>query len=880
MQCENSDFPFISVVGQGETWDNLFKPCSTAAGVGCGGGLLCQDVTNYELFGGEGDASGRRYAAPHAGPKGQSHAPSLWKATKLLFARSKHNSASDRSAVPSSLLDAYARIRTSVLSTIDPTRFVSKTTSVITDVVKRAINGKPLDGISSKLRGKGYKRRNHMGEREVPSNLDDDVFDVLIELGLYDSTDTSPGCLPYSQIIANARSFAQTYFPESTVSEDSSYNFCLPPADIFEEDSSDAVEKFIDSTWGIHVHDDCVDFYSTDCLSVPITAWDGAMSSFSSVFDAARLDGSAFLEGPLIPSPASIDADMPAMPMFGSTCHGSAYIQVGNKLAGGISAPGMKKILDFAIGQVMEMQTCRAPLHNLQYIFSRADFMKQFALHTPMSWLSIWTMPPAGREFNVFADTMVNAWNGVRLGMSSLVTKVLGREAGMDDVDIKMDMTSITSCTALDYVKQGCLVQVDVRQLLDMTLDTTLMVGVKQCFSGTSSVPFPTIGVAMKGTSIRALWPFQTCEQTSDCPTDYQCTADVSEFFTHDFPDLYDELIFGGGDRAASCASTKDVDNKMVAQLLTYFTEAETQSASHFAVCLPQSDFDAIPDAVQTGELPSGKTVISFPAMAPHLYTASLPGVNDNRACVIVFPPPDLEVYVWPQATPRLVQWASFSLDLTKKLTLRLMKGASEIPGALLRDAASGRRQLENNIDNTGHVEVSLASSTELGPGFQLVLCNEGTDTMDINNCWKSGVFSIQPAIEGQEAAAEHEMLMPGPSILPGSQVYTVFMAGVKTLTAGLLGVSSHRVEAYDLMQVTVDGATVGVKIYLRILADDTGRDVRTVSELDQKLRDANSQKAFGLCTAPLSLPPSAHVPCPPLCAWCSLREPHLTDGL
>ena len=85
-----------------------------------------------------------------------------------------------------------------------------------------------------------------------------------------------------------------------------------------------------------------------------------------------------------------------------------------------------------------------------------------------------------------------------------------------------------------------------------MSMESTLMVGIKQCFSSTSAVPFPAVSIALKGDVVDALSPLRTCEQNSDCPLEYTCTADVTPELTTGrgddagFPDLFDELIFGG----------------------------------------------------------------------------------------------------------------------------------------------------------------------------------------------------------------------------------------------------------------------------------------------------------------------------------------------
>ena len=272
--------------------------------------------------------------------------------------------------------------------------------------------------------------------------------------------------------------------------------------------------------------------------------------------------------------------------------------------------------------------------------------------------------------------------------------------------------------------------------------------------------------------------------------------------------------------------------NRMVASMLTYFTGKHAQSASHFAVCLPDASY-TIEDIENIVVVNDTSKQVRIPSLTPKSFTDPFPGLSDGRACVFVFPPPDSEVYTWPQDSPRMVQWATFNLSSDTKLQLKLMRDNVYVGGL-----TAGRRAV-SDVMNTGLKMVQIPASVAVGHGYHLRLCTE-----DPLRCWKSGTFSVIPRIASQATAVDHRQLLPGPSILPGSQPYTVFMAGVKTLAAGLLGVPSHRIEAYDLVAVT-GRRSAGVQVHLRIRADDTEKDVRPLSDLLLSLQSNETQMAF-----------------------------------
>ena len=75
-------------------------------------------------------------------------------------------------------------------------------------------------------------------------------------------------------------------------------------------------------------------------------------------------------------------------------------------------------------------------------------------------------------------------------------------------------------------------------------------------FSTSPAVPFPAMGMAMKGSLGMALSPVKTCAETSDCASkgNYECFKDANNFIkdgvqVHDMfvHDMFDMLMSGIG---------------------------------------------------------------------------------------------------------------------------------------------------------------------------------------------------------------------------------------------------------------------------------------------------------------------------------------------
>jgi hypothetical protein len=124
------------------------------------------------------------------------------------------------------------------------------------------------------------------------------------------------------------------------------------------------------------------------------------------VFSADRLDGSAFVGAADALKPPAIDQDAKIVPVWGTTCSGASYLQIGDKFGFSGMASGMTSIIDFALEQVASMQTCRAKKRDGSFIMSRITLLSFFGAWAPMWAIKVLTIPVAGQElgFDMFGD--------------------------------------------------------------------------------------------------------------------------------------------------------------------------------------------------------------------------------------------------------------------------------------------------------------------------------------------------------------------------------------------------------------------------------------------------------------------------------------------
>jgi len=577
------------------------------------------------------------------------------------------------------------------------------------------------------------------------------------------------------------------------------------------------------------------------------------MTRGRNVFDANRLDGSVFVGSATALKPPAPDTDASVMPVMGLSCEGAAYMQFGTKMGGSGMAPGMKSMFDFLTEQGMKMQQCRVEKRNAKYVFSRPDFMRFFALYTPLAWLSAFTTPPKAKVFDIFTEKMVNAWNDLEVEMSSLVSVLMAGEERMnlDTVDFRVNFENIASCAAKDYGTKGCMMSIDLQSILGTPDESAAVMGMKQCFSTSLSVPFPAGGLALKGTLGMTLTPLKMCKETSNCPGGFLCETQLSSLLT-EWPDLFDCLIFGcdasdetlcpldkpdcEAEKARSAEqaaqrmkhkSIKGTNNKFMAELMKYYTGSPTQSDTVFGFCVPKLSLPDDFESVVTVTEEEGRTEIVVPALLGS--TGVLPGITDQPAVVFAFPPPESASYTFPLESERLCQWASFNLP-AGTLSLTLFQANTAVSDVSY-----------TSEDNKMQKLVTLPTTVLVGPGYHMQLCHSN------GQCWKSSGFAVKPKIIDQSPPVKHEQIMPGdPMVLTaGSEARGVFVVGVKTSTAVLLGIATHRVEVYNIMGVTTTRRAAGIKVQMRIHADDTEQDTKTNAALLAEMQDPANQEAL-----------------------------------
>ena len=135
------------------------------------------------------------------------------------------------------------------------------------------------------------------------------------------------------------------------------------------------------------------------------------------------------------------------------TCEGAGFMQLGTALGMGGMASGMTSLFDFGMEQVAEMQRCRAKTRNEKFLMSRKDLLTHFSPHTPLWMVATATIPPQGKEYDLFAEKLENAWSGLKLEMKTLVQQLLAGDENfnLDDpktLGWKLDLRQVTTCAA------------------------------------------------------------------------------------------------------------------------------------------------------------------------------------------------------------------------------------------------------------------------------------------------------------------------------------------------------------------------------------------------------------------------------------------------
>ncbi len=605
---------------------------------------------------------------------------------------------------------------------------------------------------------------------------------------------------------------------------DSSYNFCVPNLPSW----SDA-ELFAKTNWGIEWLD------TEDKLALPIVAWDGGLSRGRNFGDANRLNGAAFVGSETALHPPALDTANKVLPLAGITCDGTGFWQFGSKMGGGAMAPGMRQMFDFGLEQVMAMQKCRADRRNSAYIFSRPDFMTHFAIYTPQPLMSALTIPPAGKEWNVFSQKMINAWSGIELSMSTVVQKLFKDEMKLDKPDFKVNMKDVPSCNAKDYPQRGCLMGVDLATIFGDKAKAKVLMGMAQCFSTAPSVPLPAGGLAIQGALAMGLSPLKTCVQNSDCGVEDQCEDAAEEFLRDEIPDLFDELIRGdvNTDDPLGCASLRNGDkmeNKMTASILQYFTGDANPRTQSFKFCVPGfAPGDVVAEDIIQTKTESDIEIVTIKALQS--YDGNLPGVTDQPTILFVFP---TKSYTWPQDTEKRVRWVGLNLPAGSSYTLNIMGNERQIAGLTQT----------MGLDSISATVTLPSATVPVGPGYTIQMC------VSAGKCWKSDAFTVVPKIQNQEPPVEKKQIVSGDAnvLAKSAQAYAVYAAGFSTNAALTLGVESHRIEVTGIAQVTTGRrASSGMEVKMLVHADDTGKDKTPNAKLLAKLATTEAALISGM---------------------------------
>ena len=309
------------------------------------------------------------------------------------------------------------------------------------------------------------------------------------------------------------------------------------------------------------------------------------------------------------------------------------------------------------------------------------------------------------------------------------------------------------------------------------------VIGIKQCFSTSLSVPFPAMGMGLTGNAATVAWPLKSCTQNTDCDTGQECTSSsglgLSDAIIAIEWDPFDQLLDQGVNEP-TCTSNKKTENKAIAKILEYFT-GKGVPTNKFEFCIPkfsQPDFETI---IATEEV-QGKTKVKVDGLAA--YDGVLPGVNDQPSVVFSFPPAESEAYTWPQKTERRVEWVSFEFP-AGKVSLKLMRNGK---------AKDTMADLENDMNEA----YEMGADVDIASGYYYELCASN------GLCFQSSKFSVIAEVKNRPKPKKAVQVFAGSAdILEDPEAKAVFKAATKTNLATVLGVASHRIEITDISAAT-----------------------------------------------------------------------------
>jgi len=421
----------------------------------------------------------------------------------------------------------------------------------------------------------------------------------------------------------------------------------------------------------------------------------------------------------------------------------------------------------------------------------------------------------AGKEFDIMSQKLLNEWSKLEISMSTLVKKMFTEVINMkDNQPFWIDMSSIDTCTAADYSTSGCTMKMDVSNVGfgSAGSNNNVVIGIKQCFSTSLAVPFPSLGMGLMGNAAMTAWPVQACIQNSDCAIGTECATGLG--LTNaiiGMDDPLDLLLYGSGSNPGECGSTKSTNNKGIAKVMEYFT-GKTQDPAQFAFCMPRFTEPNLEKLITSTS--KVKNVDLWRVNGLSSYKGVLPGITDQPSIVVSFPPSDSESYTWPQKTQRRVEWANFNIPADAKVTLKLMKANAVV---------DTKADLTNDMSEL----YTMSSDVSIGTGYSFAVC------ASTGVCSSSGKFSVVAEKTDRMPPVKGGQIFPsgGADLTPGTEAYGVFAGAFKTNLAQVLRIASHRVEI-DTISATVSGRRSSITVNYVIHPDDTGKDSTTPQDL------------------------------------------------
>eukprot|EP00290_Baffinella_frigidus_P006195 CAMPEP_0180116666 /NCGR_PEP_ID=MMETSP0986-20121125/498_1 /TAXON_ID=697907 /ORGANISM="non described non described, Strain CCMP2293" /LENGTH=990 /DNA_ID=CAMNT_0022055471 /DNA_START=225 /DNA_END=3197 /DNA_ORIENTATION=- len=673
-----------------------------------------------------------------------------------------------------------------------------------------------------------------------PSDFDQDFYKAALDLGVYEATtDPSPGCYPFSSMVADFRSGFQSWFPSSKVAADSSFSFCVPDVSIFEPSS---LENMFELMYGCSATSKSKPFYnllndktfnttqggvksywSTACTGMGV--WDGSLYS-GNVFASDRMDGS-FFGDPVVAPP--INTAEKILPLFTWDCLWTMAMRLTDKLGGAFRVTGFREVFQLFASRIGTVAECRADVRTKGFTVMRQHIMDSYALYTPKWLIEAFTNQHVDRAYTI-TTTWENAWNGKQVTLVSPWSKLIAVVQNViDDVpENKLDLTDITSCSAKNYANDGCSMSyTGLKEVFDTASALNIIMAMKQCPAFDSGLPPPQGGFAVQNDAVLSLSPLKACSINSDCGSGSTCQDLTSGVNDVDFPDLFGEMVKGTG----TCHSSAG-QNRFVRDMILYLTGSATGSDTKFAFCVPQlnlpdtSVFETLFKQTDTGVKVA--KLVSF--------TGLIPGIGDKPSVNIVFPPSSSARYILRKGTSRLLSWVSLNTPTGTKVTIYIVK-QSDMTSTRVAD------KIENKNMYTYDVPDDLGTVNYL---IKICLVEYGGSP-----CFESGIFTVaeanpdaQPAVEAtQVLAADMEQLGEG------TPERALFLVTAKGLIAKVLKIESFRVEPYNV--VGLNRRDMGaVEVQFRLLPDDTGRDNTSPADLQTTLNSPEIQSTLAAVAA------------------------------